>query len=211
MNPIKLVCFDLDDTLIIGVHSVMFPCILNGKEKEHAVIQQREDEGALDYIEADYLRAKLLRGLPERLIEEKFAEYITPLAHVTTVMDVLKSKGIRTLIITVGPEQVARIAQKRWGMDTAFGSEYKTADGIFTGEIVSHLGTVGKQTVLQKYYEEHGIKREECAAVGDGSTDIPLFEYCGRSVALNGSAAVAEKATYTVKTDDLMDILPYIT
>ena len=39
----KLICFDLDDTLIREVHSVMLPCILNGREEEHAIIQKQEE------------------------------------------------------------------------------------------------------------------------------------------------------------------------
>ncbi len=57
---VKLVCFDLDDTLIREIHSIMLPCILNGKEHEHSVIQLKEDKGELDYITADLLREKLL-------------------------------------------------------------------------------------------------------------------------------------------------------
>ena len=49
----KTVCFDLDDTLIREIHSVMLPCILNGKEKEHSVIQEKEETGELDYITAE--------------------------------------------------------------------------------------------------------------------------------------------------------------
>lgn len=63
---IKLICFDLDDTLIRGCHSVMLPCILNGKAKEHALIQQKEESGELDYISADILRAELFKGLKKR-------------------------------------------------------------------------------------------------------------------------------------------------
>ena len=33
MSKIKLVCFDLDETLIRDIHSVMYLCMLNGKEK----------------------------------------------------------------------------------------------------------------------------------------------------------------------------------
>ena len=62
----KLVCFDLDDTLIRGIHSVMLPCILNGKEEEHAIIQEQEENGHLDYITADHMRAKLFCGLKRK-------------------------------------------------------------------------------------------------------------------------------------------------
>ena len=42
---IKLVCFDLDDTLISEIHSVMLLCVLNGKGQEHAHIQLQEEKG----------------------------------------------------------------------------------------------------------------------------------------------------------------------
>ncbi|WP_367179361.1 hypothetical protein [Clostridium sp.] len=42
-EKVKLVCFDLDDTLIREIHSVMLPCILNGKENEHSLIQKQEE------------------------------------------------------------------------------------------------------------------------------------------------------------------------
>ena len=61
----KIVCFYLDDTLINGVHSVMLPCILNGKEKEYSAIQVKEEAGIIDYITADHLRAQLFVGLDE--------------------------------------------------------------------------------------------------------------------------------------------------
>lgn len=69
MGNMKLVCFDLDDTLIREIHSVMLPCILNGKEKEHSFIQMQEEEDFIDYISADYQRAQLLLGLEEYKIE----------------------------------------------------------------------------------------------------------------------------------------------
>jgi phosphoserine phosphatase len=47
-------------------------------------------------------------------------------------------------------------------------------------------------------------------AVGDGSTDIPVFEACGKSIAINASEAVKKKATYAVDTDNLRDILELI-
>ena len=50
----------------------------------------------------------------------------------------------------------------------------------------------------------------ECVAIGDGASDIPLFDYCGTSVAINYSENVIGKATYYSKTNDLSKILKYI-
>ena len=50
----------------------MLPCILNGREEEHAIIQKQEESGQLDYITADYRRAKLFTGLKESEIKSRF-------------------------------------------------------------------------------------------------------------------------------------------
>jgi phosphoserine phosphatase len=188
----------------------MFPCILNGKEAEHAVIQAKEEAGEIDYIAADYLRAKLLAGLPEDRLEESFLGIVKPLKSIKAVVDTLHSKNIQCIVITVGPIQVARIVAKIWGFDACYGSDYETVDGVFTGEIISYIYAESKIECLLDFCEKNAILPEECIAVGDGSTDIPLFDYCGKSIALNASPKVKKQATVSVVTDDLADIVEYI-
>ena len=206
----KLVCFDLDDTLIREVHSVMLPCILNGKDREHSVIQEKEEKGELDYIAADYLRAELLLGLDENKIERSFFEIAKPLKSIAATINCLHEYGIKSLVITVGPVQVAKVVSTIWGFDKYYGSKYETADGKFTGKIVEYIKAENKINCLDDFCKGNGIKASECVAVGDGLTDIPVFKYCGKSIALNASNRAKKAATYFIDTDDLMDILPYI-
>lgn len=206
----KLVCFDLDDTLIREIHSVMLPCILNGKEKEHSSIQEKEETGKIDYIEADYLRAKLLFGLEESKIKHSFLEVVKPLKNIRNVIELLHSQGIKCIVITVGPKQVAKVACDIWGFDGYYGSEYEVRDGIFTGEIINYIKSENKVEYLKDFCKRNNINPEECIAVGDGSTDIPIFNFCSKSIAINASERVKEHASYAVDTDDLMDIFKYI-
>ncbi len=188
----------------------MLPCILNGKEKEHSIIQEQEENGALDYITADYLRAELLLGLPEDKITKSFLDIAKPLNNIKSVVEILHSQNIQCIVITVGPKQVAKVVCNVWGFDDYYGSDYELIEGVFTGKILNYVGSVRKITCLQDFCERNNIKPEECIAVGDGSTDIPIFEYCGKSISINSSPNVQKKATYTVDTDDLTDILKYI-
>lgn len=206
----KLICFDLDDTLIREIHSVMLPCILNGKEAEHAVIQAREDAGELTYIEADYLRATLLAGLAEREIDAHFLRVAKPLRGIAETVRALHGHGILCFILTVGPIQVARTAAAIWGFDGCAGSEYEVADGVFTGKILSYSKSEHKVDRLNELFIRHGIAPAECVAVGDGATDLPVFAHCGASIALNASEQVKRGATYAVDTEDLRDILRFI-
>jgi phosphoserine phosphatase len=83
-------------------------------------------------------------------------------------------------------------------------------EGVFTGKILNYIGAEQKIACLQDFCKNNNIKPEECIAVGDGSTDIPIFEYCGNSIAINSSQKVRKSAMYAVDTDDLTDILEYI-
>ncbi len=210
MGKLKLVCFDLDDTLIREIHSVMLPCILNGKEKEHSFIQEQEEKGIIDYISADYLRAELLLGLEEREIAESFLEIAKPLKNIMSVVEALHKRNIKCIVITVGPKQVAKVVCDIWGFDDYFGSDYEVIEGVFTGKIHSYVGAEQKVVCLQDFCKNNDIKPEECIAVGDGLTDIPIFEYCGKSIAINSSTKVKMSAMYAVDTEDLTYILKYI-
>ena len=210
MKNLKLACFDLDDTLIREIHSVMLPCILNGKEREHSFIQEQEDQGVLNYISADYLRAELLLGLEEREIAQSFLKIAKPLKNIKSVVEALHKKNIKCIVITVGPKQVAKVVCDIWGFDDYYGSDYEVIDGIFTGKILNYIGAEQKIECLQDFCENNSIKPDECIAVGDGSTDIPIFEYCEKSIAINSSPKVQKSAMYAVDTDDLTDILKYI-
>ncbi len=210
MKNLKLVCFDLDDTLIREIHSVMLPCILNGKEKEHSLIQEQEEKGLLDYISADYLRSELLLGLEERKIAQSFLEIAKPLKNIKSVVEALHEQNIKCIVITVGPKQVAKVVCDIWGFDYYYGSDYEVVEGVFTGKILNYIGAEQKIECLQDFCSNNSIKPEECIAVGDGSTDIPIFQYCGGSIAINSSLKVQQNALYAVDTDDLTDILKYI-
>ncbi|MCB2305685.1 HAD family phosphatase [Clostridium estertheticum] len=210
MGKLRLVCFDLDDTLIREIHSVMLPCILNRKENEHSFIQEQEKKGLINYKSADYLRAELLVGLEERKIAQSFLEIAKPLKNIKSVVETLHEQDIKCIVITVGPKQVAKVVCDIWGFDDYYGSDYEVLEGIFTGKILDYIGAEQKIECLQDFCKHNNIKPYECISVGDGSTDIPIFEYCGKSIAINSSPKVRESALYAVDTDDLADILKYI-
>lgn len=210
MSSIKLVCFDLDDTLIREIHSVMLPCILNGKEKEHAFIQEQEEKGLIDYISADYYRADLLIGLKERKIAQSFLQIAKPLKNIKKVIELLHKENIRCIVVTVGPKQVAKVVCEIWGFDDYYGSDYEVVKGVFTGKILYYITAEQKIQCLLDYCTNNHIEPNECIAVGDGSTDIPIFQYCGKSIAINSSPKVRKCAMYSVDTDDLQDIVKYI-
>ena len=210
MAGFKLVCFDLDDTLIMDIHSVMLPCILNGKGKELSIIEEREVSGELDYIAADYLKASLLRGFAECKIADSFLEIAKPLKNISQVVDALHMEGIMCIVITVGPRQVSKVVCDMYGFDDYYGSNYEVVDGVFTGKILDYVNAEEKVECLIDFCNKHDIALDECIAVGDGMTDVPIFDLCGKSIALNATADLRQYATFVIETRDLVDVLQYI-
>lgn len=194
MQNIKLVCFDLDHTLIYEIHSVMYPCILNGKYKEVLEVERNEENGVYDWIEADYHRAVLIEGLHIEALSEHFDCIIKPIKNIRQTIDKLHEKGIACVLITAGPVQVAKVAAERWGIDFYYGSLYEVENDLFTGKITEHTGDKGKLAYLIEHLEKNGYKSEDCLAVGDGGTDIPIFEFCGSSLAINYADSIIGKA-----------------
>lgn len=210
MEGTKLICFDLDDTLIREIHSVMYLSVLNNKLEEIVEIEKREANGEFTWIEADYYKAKLAQGLDIEKVSTEFNRILNPIKNILNVIATLRKLGFKCILITAGPKQVAKVACSAWGLDGYYGSDYEIVDGKFTGKIINHIGDKGKITCLQEYCDKHKINPDNCIAIGDGASDIPLFEYCGGSIAINYSNATIGKASHYIKTDDLSDVLKYI-
>ncbi|AKI97343.1 HAD family hydrolase [Kosmotoga pacifica] len=205
----ELVCFDMDGTLIRNTNSVRYLCCLNGKENEVIEIENRENRKEISWIDADYLKAKLLRGLELKYVKEEFDKRIELISGIGHVMKYLKGKNVKTILVTSGPVQVASILGEKYGFDGVFGSDYEIENGCFTGKIINHLGTVGKLRCLLSFCKERGIDLQKCVAIGDSDSDIEIFEECGKSIAINYSDTLLGRADVYIRTEDLRDILKY--
>ena len=190
MRKIKLICFDLDETLIRGIHSVSYLCILNGKQDDLRELEEREEFHKVHWMEADYLRVHLAKGLDESKIKVHFDDILKPLKNIADVVNALRQMGLHSILITAGPKQVAKAASEKWGFDAYYGSDYAVVDGVFTGAISHHIGDTGKVACLEDYCAKHNIQPAECIAVGDGASDIPLFAHCRAAIAVNYSPLV---------------------
>lgn len=207
MSPVKLVCFDLDDTLMRRVHSVMLLCILSGKLEQMRAIEAL----GLDFEHEDRLKIKTCcAGARESDVHERFEELTFPLGNVAQTIDILRARGIRTILIGCGPQQVVQRAAELWHIEECRGSIYETRNGVFTGEILEHINAERKVELLDEYAVSIGLALDDCMAIGDGFSDMKLFESCGHSLAINATQEARKVAQHTLDTDNLLDILKYI-
>lgn len=206
----KLFCFDMDGTLIRNTNSVKYLCVLNNKVEQLLEIEKRENKKEISWIEADYLKAELIKGLSIEKITYNFNNSIKFINNTDYVIRHLKTQGIKSILVTAGPIQVANIVGKLFSFDKVYGSNYEVQNKIFTGKIIEHLGEGGKLKSLLAHCKETGVELNECVAVGDSDSDIDVFSKCGKSIAINYSDILIGKADVYLRTDDLKDILRYI-
>lgn len=206
----KAICFDFDGTLSIGINSVEYLCILNNAEKELAVIERLKNNNELDWVEADFMKAKLLKGLYIDAVERNFDDKIELIEGINEVVRYIKNRGYKSLVITSGPNLVAASFAKRYGIDYAYGSIYEIKEGRFTGSLLKHLDSKGKLKCLVDFCLCNNIELNECIAVGDGFSDVDIFKAVGKSIAINYCEEVYGLAGHYILTGNIQDIIGFI-
>ncbi len=207
---ITAICFDMDGTLIRNTDSVKYLCTLSNRLEEFERIECREAKGAITWIEGDYLKAELIAGLELSDVEGKFEDEIELIQNIARVLEFLRERRIKSVLITAGPIQVADTLGKTFSFDGVYGSTYEVIDNRFTGRITTHLGDQGKLNCLEDFCLKNGLVLENCVAIGDSSSDIAVFRSCGKSIAINYSDSLEGKASEHIITDDLFDVIDII-
>jgi phosphoserine phosphatase len=213
-SGLKLVCFDLDGTVMLRPNSLQYLLGLNQAPKQIlADIDRREASNEVHWIAADYERALLIAGLPVAAVEEGIDGRLLMIENLDLVLDTLRDSSILTVLMTSGPVEVAQAVTRRFAFDHCFGSEFETSgvnDPVYTGRITRHLGSAGKLDCLHELCRATGIALEDCAAVGDGESDVDLFRAVGTPIGIDCTDDLAELVKHRVRGQDLAAILPFI-
>jgi phosphoserine phosphatase len=81
------------------------------------------------------------------------------------------------------------------------------AAGVFDGRVSRHCEPEDKVTFAAEQCRRLGVGLDQVVAIGDGRSDLPLFEAVGFSVALNASATVRAASDVAVESTSLLDAL----
>ncbi|MBA1334189.1 MAG: Phosphoserine phosphatase [Firmicutes bacterium] len=142
--------------------------------------------------------------------KEDEALEIELISGIDDVIKRLKGDGMKTILITAGPVQVAGIMKEKFGFDEAYGSNYDVSNGNFTGRILEHLGEGGKLRSLVSFCAKNEIDLQRTIAIGDSASDIEVFQKSGKSIAINYTDELIGNASVYLKTNTLTDILRHL-
>ncbi len=183
---IRLACFDFDGTLM-KTYSFATICRAFGlEERFKREVLDLWSRREINLREFDCKATLLLKGLSEKEVVGKFP-LLKPMPGAAELVDYLRSKDIRTAIITCALPYFPKMMVEKLGMDWWTSNECEVKDGILTGKISRHnLATpTDKARVMGEYAERVGCRLCEVAALGDSRIDIEMIKAAGLGIAVN--------------------------
>jgi phosphoserine phosphatase len=201
-----LVVSDMDSTMI-GQECIDELADYAGIKPQIAAITERAMQGELDFEAALRERVALLAGLEESAIGRCLEERIRPNRGARELIQALKAKGARTVLVTGGFHHFADSVGAEIGFDRVVGNRLEVKDGKLTGQVV---GTVSDaRTKARVLAEESGAMGDNVVslAIGDGANDVPMIQAATCGFAYCAKRAASEAADGRIESGDLSRIV----
>ena len=210
MKKLRVVVFDVDGTLLKAVSSWKFFHEKLGTWEKGKKYAEQFFQGTITYENWAKLDASLWRG--EKL--ERIKQIVGSMPYTNGAQQViatLRKHGFRVILLSAGLSPVIERIEKDIAVDASLANELKVKNGLLTGDVKTNVSFDNKNVVLTRMLKKFNSGIEECAAVGDDETMIPLFEEVSLSIAFNPrSPTVEEQADIVIKSDDLHEVLPHL-
>ncbi|MGL5111393.1 MAG: phosphoserine phosphatase SerB [Flavobacterium sp.] len=202
----RLVCFDMDSTLI-QTEVIDELAELAGVGEEVRAITESAMNGEIDFSESFKKRMALLEGLSEEVLQNVAINLpITKGAH--RLMKALKYYGYKTAILSGGFTYFGEYLQKELGIDYVYANQLEIKDGKLTGNYLGEIVDGQKKAeYLKAIAEKEGIHINQTIAVGDGANDLPMLNLAGLGIAFHAKPKVKESASTSISSLGLDGVL----
>lgn len=206
----RLICFDMDSTLIQA------ECIDELAERagvgaEVRAITEAAMRGEIDFKESFTRRVALLKGLDASVMEE-IAEQLPLTEGVERLMSVLKRYGYKIAVLSGGFTFFGEHLARRFGIDYVYANELEVDEnnrltGRFVGDIVDGKR---KAELLRLIAQVEKVDLEQTIAVGDGANDLPMLSTAGLGIAFHAKPRVVANARQSINTVGLDGVLYFL-
>ncbi len=206
----RLICFDMDSTLI-QTEVIDELARRNGVYEQVSAITESAMRGEIDFKESFTQRCKLLKGLDVSVMQD-IAENLPFTEGVDRLMYVLKKYGYKIAILSGGFTFFGEYIQKKYGIDYVYANELEIHEtGHLTGNYVGKIvDGKRKAELLRLIAQEEKVDLAQTIAVGDGANDLPMLSLAGLGVAFHAKPRVVANAKQAISTIGLDGVLYFL-
>ncbi|MDE7403096.1 MAG: phosphoserine phosphatase SerB [Muribaculaceae bacterium] len=205
----RLVCFDMDSTLI-ETEVIDELADRAGVGDKVRAITESAMRGEIDFRESFTRRCELLKGLDVSVMKE-IAENLPITEGMERMMGVLRRAGFKTAILSGGFTYFGNYLKDKYGFDYVYANELEVEDGKLTGRYVGEIvDGKRKAELLRLIAQFEHINIAQTIAVGDGANDLPMLGAAGLGIAFHAKPKVKKTAEQSISTIGLDGVLYFI-
>lgn len=209
-DTIKLICFDLDDTVTSDNSWRRLNPALGMTQEEDLMMLGWYEQGIINYqMWGDLSLAIYKQRGKDTLanIDAALSKYEIREGVKETVCD-LQDKGYYVALISSAVDiYVDKVAKE-------LGIELSESNNIFVFDSNNRLEKIvvysesglGKLRHLESFCRKLGLQISECACIGDGANDLEMFKATGHGITFKGSPIEKDAWQVIEKISDLQSI-----
>ncbi|NNC45356.1 MAG: phosphoserine phosphatase SerB [Winogradskyella sp.] len=202
----RLVCFDMDSTLI-QTEVIDELADLAGVGEQVRAITESAMQGEIDFQESFKQRMKLLKGLKEEVLHD-VAVNLPITKGARRLIDTLHSYGFKTAILSGGFTYFGNYLKEKLDIDYVYANELEIVNGVLTGGFVGDIVDGNKKAeYLKELAAKEGIDINQTIAVGDGANDLQMLNLAGLGIAYHAKPKVKDNAQSSISSIGLDGIL----
>jgi len=209
MNKIKLICFDVDGTLVEGNSWLRLTEAMGYSTKEHSDIYLRCKKGEVTFVEG----LKILEEAYHSSVNAN-KNFINDLFNKTEIkgevkdlISYLKGKGYLIYLISSSIDIYVGLVSERIGADGFYANSSLEFDKEGNLKKIIYRENEGELKVehLQNLIKKLGITMDQVVFIGDSDNDIEAFEATKQGIAVNSSSDKLKKVSWKI-VDSLGEI-----
>ena len=205
----RLICFDMDSTLI-ETEVIDELAIRAGVGDQVKAITEAAMRGEIDFCESFRQRCALLKGLDVSVMQE-IAENLPITEGVDRLMRILKKVGFKIAILSGGFTYFGNFLKQKYNIDYVYANELEIENGKLTG---NHVGDIvdgkRKAELLRLIAQVENVDIRQTVAVGDGANDLPMISIAGLGIAFHAKPKIKATAKQSISTIGLDGILYFL-